>query len=178
MSARRRTGEFRALADRWMKRVDPHGRRRDAAAAMAWAGVVGDEIARHTLGMAVRDGELAVCVDSPTWANELSLMAEELRVRLNATLGKDPVRSIRFTVSKKVREETRWSEGRLREQEMHEPDDVPVVPLTDDERLQVEYVAAAIHDQALREAAIRAMTSSLEWKKGIKARDGSQLPSE
>jgi hypothetical protein len=178
MSARRRQGDLRALTDRWLRRVDPQGRRHGAAAANAWAAVAGENIAKHTLGMAVREGELVVFVDSATWANELSLMAEELRVRLNATLGKDPVRAIRFTVSRKVQEEAVQRASEEQEQTVYDPDEVPSVPLTDPERCQVEYVAASIKDEALREAAVRAMTRSLEWKKGIRCREGPQRPSE
>src|SRR5262245_29386378 len=48
----------------------------------AWREVVGDRIARRTRPGALRDGELTVYSESPVWAQELSLLSEEIVGRL------------------------------------------------------------------------------------------------
>jgi hypothetical protein len=170
---RRRRGEAEvsSVAEELLARVDPKGKRLGTVAATSWEKAAGPDIARHTHGMVVRHGELVVYVDSPTWANELSLMSEELRVRLNEELGKDLVTSMRFTVSRQVREER---QREALDQEGAESAPEPAAPLSSAEQGQVEYVARTIEDNGLREAAVRAMTRSLEWKKGLLSRNGRE----
>lgn len=178
MSRRGREGDLRGFADKYLGRIDPEGRRFAGRAADVWKRVVGEEIVKHTTGSALRDGELLVYVDSPAWANELSVMAEHLRGRLNEELGEGLVSSLRFTVSRKVQEER----GREAAEEEHErfyaEDDVERIPLSDVERMQIEHMAAAIADEGLRDAAVKAMTRHLEWKKGTRSANGREGRSE
>ena len=105
MSAERKRREARPigqLAEEFVARIDPHGRRHEGRVMAAWPSVAGEEVARHTLGFAMTDGELVVMVDSPTWANELSLMSEDYKRRLNEAVGEELVRAVRFSVSKRV----------------------------------------------------------------------------
>lgn len=169
----RRSGDTRSLssiAEDALRRLDPAGRRHFARAVAAWRGAVGEDIARHTQGIAMRDGELSVAVDSPVWANELTGLAEGLREKVNAELGQELVRSLRFSVSRRVLEQQRAQEEESDLDRAYEPDTTPRKPLSEPERMQVEYAARAIEDPGLREAAIRAMTADLELKKG--AREG------
>lgn len=178
MSRRGKHGDVRDLAGAFLGRIDPEGRRFGSRATAAWNEVVGPEIVRHTHGSALRDGELLVFVDSPVWANELSVMAEHLRERLNEALGEELVRSVRFAVSKRVAEERSARAAEEERREAYAPDEARSVPLTAQERAQVEYVASSISDEGLREAAIRAMTRHLEWKKAIGAENGREMRSE
>ena len=84
--------------------LGPRDRERMAEAGVAtwWAAAIPPEIARHTIGAAMRDGELVVQVDSPMWAAELSAMSEQLRVLIEEASGTGTVRSVRFTVSRRV----------------------------------------------------------------------------
>jgi hypothetical protein len=169
-------------AEALLARVDPSGKRHKARAAAVWAQVAGEEIAQHTRGFAVRGtGELVVFVDNATWASELTMMAEELRGRLAAEIGPQSVRSIRFIVSNKVAEETRWEESEDNTEAFYQGDEAAPAALSEQERLQVAHIAQAVKDPELREIAARVMTKDLERKKSLRARgsgDGRKEPPE
>jgi len=101
----RRGVDMHALLSSCVSRADKGERRVRARAAEAWADVAGPEVGRHTLGVSLNQAELLVLVDSPVWANELSLLAPRYANALNAYLGRDLVGSVRFTVSRRVRQE-------------------------------------------------------------------------
>jgi hypothetical protein len=64
----------------------------------AWPDVVGPEIARHARpARRTRDGDLVVHCADASWAQTLTLMADDLATRL-AVLGPDAPRSLRFRV--------------------------------------------------------------------------------
>jgi hypothetical protein len=178
---RRSVGLGEALDD-VMRRADPQGKRYGAQAVAAWNDVVGEEIARHTRGFAMREKrELIVFVDSPAWANQLALMSTELIDRLNTHLGQKTVRALRFTVSRSVTDEMEWSAAVRSAEESYAPDDIEPIPLSDREREQVAYIAEAVPDPELREIALRVMTMDLERKKGAReraAQKGSEEPPE
>lgn len=178
MRRRGRQGDLRGMTDGLLRKLDPKGRRFGSRAAMAWREVAGPEIAKHTTGSALREGELLVYVDSPTWAHELSAMAEHMRVRLNEALGEELVRSVRFAVSRAVRQEQQLREEEVAASRYYAEDDVEPVPLSEQEHAQVEFAAGNISDERLREAVVRAMTRHLEWKKGTRARNGRENRSE
>lgn len=172
------TQGFGDLLGRYVGRLDPGGKRFQARAVTAWNEVVGAEIRKHTRGLALREGELVVHVDSPTWATELSLMADRVRRELNEKIGEELVSSVRFSVSKRVKREEAWDQQRQAEEAFYEEDKVEPIPLNAIEREQVLFCARGIADESLREAAVRAMTKDLEWKKALKARNESQRGSE
>lgn len=142
----------------------------------AWREVAGAGVAAHTVKAHVRQGELIVYVDSPVWATELSALAEQYRVRMNEELGHEPVKSVRFTVSKRVAEERHWEQAQQDAEDEKSHDVVESVPLSDVERAQVEASAASIEDDELREAVIRATVADLEWKKGLSKRKDREEP--
>jgi hypothetical protein len=149
-----------------------------ARATEVWEEVVGTEIARHTVGMGVRAGELNVHVDSHAWAAQLDLMSEDLRQRLNSALGESAVRSIRFTVSRAVAD-TRAGEGAEEDaRRRYGGERVSPIPLSAEERREIEEEAAGISNESLREAAIRARIRDRELKKGRDMRSVSQGPPE
>jgi hypothetical protein len=116
----------------------------------------------------MRGDEMVVEVDSPIWAAELSAMSEMLRQRVNEALGKDEVRTIRFTVSRGVSRDRRASEREAGEAaDRHRL--VEPVPLTKGELAEVRKSVSAIENEALREAAFRATVKHLEWSRGIEA---------
>lgn len=152
-----------------LERVDASGRRHGARVVNAWSEVAGPEIARHTQGFALRNNqEMVVFVDSPVWANELALMAGDLVFRLNEHLGDETVKTLRFTVSKKVAEERSWEASLSSTGEEYMPDEVAPEHLSDVERMQVEHVASVVADPELRELALRVMIKDLEIKKGAR----------
>ena len=64
-----------------------------------WAGVVGPQVAGVTQVEAVRDGVLFVRVKNSVWANELTLLKEDMLRRLNAKLGGRILTDIHFKAS-------------------------------------------------------------------------------
>jgi hypothetical protein len=135
----------------------------------AWQNIAGATVLEHTTGAHLRSHELIVYVDSPLWATELSALSEHYRSALNTELGEELVSEVRFSVSKRVEESARLIRLEAKQVEHLDPDPTPSLPLTAQERAQVEASAAVIEDEELREAVIRATVADLEWKKGIEA---------
>jgi superfamily I DNA and RNA helicase len=147
---------------------------REAGVVAWWQTSVPEEIARHTLGVSMRDGELSVAVDSSTWAAEWSALSEQLRENIEEAAGKGSVRSIRFTVSRRV-QMARDDERELEElDDLYKPEDVEPVALSPQERAQIEHAAEQIDDEELRQAFVEAMVTDMELDKGRKARSGPQ----
>jgi len=171
MSRLKKTVRLSELAPDVLRRADKAGRRYGAQAIEAWPTVVGAEVARHTRGFALRDHhELVVHVDSAAWANELSLMADDIRLRLNAHLGEDAIESLRFTVSRKVAEHRAVAALEAEADGFYAPEPQTPVPLDEVELEQARHVAAAIRDPEIREQALKAMIKDLEQKKGARVR--------
>ncbi len=61
-----------------------------------WKEIVGDEICKKTEPVRITRGTLYVSVSTSTWANELSLMSEQLVKKINSFIGKEVVKDIRF----------------------------------------------------------------------------------
>jgi hypothetical protein len=171
MARRREIRGFDDVIARVLRRADPAGKRHGAQAVVAWDSVVGPEIARHTRGFALREnGQLVVYVDSAAWANQLSLMSDELAEQLNSHLGQTTVRAIRFTASRTVSDRVKWEATEDDTDVFYRPDDVEPLPLDGTEVEQARHVAAAIRDQRLRAVALRVMIKDLERKKGQRSR--------
>lgn len=144
----------------------------------AWSAVAGESVAAHTAGSHLRDKQLIVYVDSPVWATELSALSEHYRVAMNEEIGEEAVKEVRFTVSRQVAEKRREEQIQAEDEEFYGPDRTEAVPLSPQERAQVEASAAGIADEELREAVVRATVADLEWKKGLKAEKSRQEPRE
>ena len=63
-------------------------------ALVIWNEVVGPQIAARTKPEKIRDGVLEVCVDQPTWMQQLQLLKPQILAKLNARLGDAPLREI------------------------------------------------------------------------------------
>lgn len=162
------------VAEGVLVKADPLGKRFSARVVSAWNDICGDVVSNHTRGVAFRDGELIVSVDSPAWASELSVMADSFRSALAAHLGQDLVRSIRFTVSRRVQADKVRESAERDVGEFYKPDDVMRVSLSDVERDQAAYASQAVPDERLREIALRVMIKDLEWKKAVRTRSSAQ----
>jgi hypothetical protein len=145
-------------------------------ASNAWDEVAGDSILAHTTGAHLREGEMVVYVDSPLWANELTALAERYRQALNEEIGKETVKAVRFTVSRKVEESRRRVAAEKEAEEFYSEDKVEPIALTLSEREQVELSVSSIEDQELKQAVLRATIADLQWKKGIQARKCREEP--
>lgn len=173
MARAKRILRFDEAAARVLKKADTHQKRYGAAAVNAWDVVVGGDIAAHTRGFALRDDrELVVFVDGGAWANQLTLMAPELIARLNEHIGQDAVRSLRFTVSRRVMEGLLGAAAERDTNDFYTPEEDNPLPLSETEMAQVSAVAAPIKQEPLRQAALRAMIRDLEQKKGKRSSTG------
>lgn len=73
------------------------GRLREQKALAAWPELVGDEVARRSRALRIRDGVLYVRVDSASWSQELRFLTAQIIARFDETLGEGLVREIRFS---------------------------------------------------------------------------------
>ncbi len=171
----KKTQRLGDVAEGVLGKADPQGKRFGARVVAAWSDICGDVVANHTRGVAFREGELIVSVDSPAWASELSVMSDSFRAALAAHLGQDLVRRMRFTVSRRVQADKERESTRRDVEEFYRPDDVSRISLSDVERDQAAYVSRAVPDERLREIALRVMIKDLEWKKAVRTRSSAQV---
>jgi hypothetical protein len=151
---------------------------RQARAVAAWRDAAGAEVASHARGFALRGSELLVFVDSSTWANELSVLAEHYRQAVNGRIGKEAVGSIRFSVSKRVSEEVAWEGADAAAVDAVTGGRVAPVPATETEVAQIRHMAAAVKTERVREAVVAAAIRNLEWRKGMEAQNAAQTAAQ
>lgn len=149
-----------------------------ANATRVWQTIAGPLVLSHTTGAHLSGDVLIIYVDSPVWATELSAMAERYRTSMNQEMGQETVRTVRFTVSKRVSDEHRLIQADEDLDDFYHEDVVDHIELTPTERAQVEASAAVIPDDQLREAVVRATVKDLEWKRGIAHRNSRERPRE
>ena len=65
-------------------------------AVACWEEVVGEKIAAKSHPLKITAGVLYIKTSSPAWSQQLSLMAEELKQKINDYLGQPTVKQIRF----------------------------------------------------------------------------------
>ena len=134
-------------------------------AKVHWAGVVGPQVAGVTQVEAVRDGVLFVRVKNSVWANELTLLKEDMLRRLNSKLGGRILTDIHFKAS-----------GLARAKKKSEPAQIPLpaegelakITLSKEAATRIETTLATITDDGLRgrirEVMLRAARTE-EWKR-------------
>lgn len=142
----------------------------------SWNKVAGPTVSSHTTGAHLRAGQLVVSVDSAIWANELSALSGHYLKALEDDLGKGLINSIRFTVAPALQREKRQQQEVCEHDAFYTEDVVESIPLTKEERAQVEASVASIEDEQLRQAVLRATVADLEWKKGLAAHKRAQEP--
>jgi predicted nucleic acid-binding Zn ribbon protein len=64
-----------------------------------WADSVGGVMGQEAEPVAERDGVVTVSCRSSVWAEELKMMAPDLRERVNAALGEEAVAELRFSAA-------------------------------------------------------------------------------
>ena len=158
----------------YLRRIDRGGGLTQARVVEAWPEAVGAQIAQHTAGIHVREGELIVYVDSPVWATELTALSATLVENINASLGQDLVRSMRFSVSRKVQEQRSRAEQEAGDDHFYVEDKVESEPLSEGEIEQIRQSVSGIRDPELREAVVRVTVKDMEWKRGLAKRDAER----
>jgi hypothetical protein len=142
-------------ASRLLAAAGSSGRGDLSAVTAAWAGCVGEAIARAAWPLRLsRDGTLHVATASSTWAFELDRLAGEIAGRLRAHLGDAAPLALRF------------APGPVPGPPDH-ADHAPREPLrpTAESRAQADRIAAPISDPELRRAVARAAAASLESRR-------------
>jgi predicted nucleic acid-binding Zn ribbon protein len=79
-------------------RADTAPRTLLAATQSVWLEALGERIAGEAHPTAERDGVITVSCAAATWAQELDLLQDELRGRLNEALAEGEIRALRFVV--------------------------------------------------------------------------------
>jgi predicted nucleic acid-binding Zn ribbon protein len=131
-----------------------------ASVTAVWPEAVGDAVARKAWPLRLaRDGTLHVAVASATWANELTLLQDEMLAALRARLGAESPPTIRFAVGP-IPETARPLEPAAGAS----PAALEVPP---EVALEADAAAAEIGDPELRELVARAARASL-----LKGRSG------
>lgn len=69
---------------------------RESRAISSWKEIVGERIARNTHPYKIQKGILFVSTFSSVWSQELSLMSQEIKERINSFLGEDVIKEMRF----------------------------------------------------------------------------------
>ena len=65
---------------------------------LAWEGAVGERVASAARPVGERSGEATVACSDPVWAEELTMMSEQILERLRGELGEQAPTSLRFRV--------------------------------------------------------------------------------
>ena len=61
----------------------------------SWRSIAGEAIADHASPSSLRRGVLRLHADSPSWATEISYLADELKRRINELLRREAVKEVR-----------------------------------------------------------------------------------
>lgn len=69
---------------------------REYDAVLRWNEIVGEQIARVTEAVKIEKGVLVVRVQNGPWRNELVLLKSDVMGKINAALGEEVVKEIRF----------------------------------------------------------------------------------
>lgn len=81
-------------------------------AVVDWASVVGRKVAGHSKAVRVDGGRLFVEVDSPVWAQELTLMKRTIVRELNARIGERVIENVHFVLGGSTTHGASGSDGR------------------------------------------------------------------
>lgn len=135
--------------------------RRSRVFAAFNAVMAGTREGEHVTGLhfVAEEGKLIVYVDGASWTQELTMLREIIRARMDAA-GESPS-SIVFLTSKRPA-------PRSRKKPAAPPRSAPAAaPLTRDEDAAITAATGGVGDPRLREALRKAMKASFEWKKGV-----------
>ena len=125
----------------------------------AWNAVCsGTREGRHVTGLRYlpESNELLVYLDSPSWTQEMTLLREIIRARMERAGAH--VDGLVFKTTAPGHTPTT------------ERPPAPHADLSDAERTEIERQVAPIEDQKLREALENAMRASAEWAKGVQSK--------
>ena len=125
--------------------LGPVGRKlriEDPSAAAAiwsrWPEIVGDDVARNAEPTSLKEGVLRIRTATPTWATEMSYLANDIRARVNDALRREVVREVKIWTSPAPIRGRRGPRHTARD-----PDAVRQNPRTEDPKTAFERAFAA-----------------------------------
>ena len=129
-----------------------------------WAQTVGPQIAASSRAEAVREGVLFVLCKSSMWSSELSLHKTDIVKRLNAAVGKEVVKDIRFSARG-----FRKAEDKAQSDQITTPLDS--IPLDAEETKSAEEAASACDSDELAAKVRQAILTSKRLRE-VKLKEG------
>jgi len=121
---------------------------RESRAISSWKEIVGERIARNTHPYKIQKGILFVSTFSSVWSQELSLMSQEIKERINSFLGEDVIKEMRF-----------YPRGVDRQPVIETPSrEIAPRELNKTQVQEIEELAGQIEDDALRERFKKVLT--------------------
>lgn len=84
------------ILQRVVRALDVEDRLSSYSVGPVWERAVPQRLAAHTRPSSLRGGVLLIEARSAVWMNEASLMREKIRSAINAEIGKNKVRELRF----------------------------------------------------------------------------------
>jgi len=130
------------LVDKLLNGLGLDERLHQYKALIIWNDVVGPQIATRTRPVRIRDNILEINVDQPAWMQQLQLMKPKILSRLNAELGKAPIKDLYL------------KQGKVNvhpDKPVEPPPAWRMVQLDDNEKKQVEDLLSAVKDTELKE---------------------------
>lgn len=93
---RRHPETIKSVLQRVVRTLDVEDRLASHSVGPVWDRVVPERLAAHTRPSSLRGGVLLIEARSAVWMNEASLLREKIRAAINAEIGRDKVRQVRF----------------------------------------------------------------------------------
>ena len=162
------SGFLNAERQRILAAATPERRAQMEAAEESRAVCSGTREGRHVTGLRYlpESNELLVYLDSPSWTQEMTLLREIIRARMERAGAH--VDGLVFKTTAPGHTPPAAKE-RLRPATTECPS-APHADLSEAERTEIERQVAPIEDQKLREALENAMRASAEWAKGVQSK--------
>jgi hypothetical protein len=156
---------------RLLERLGLDRQLRTYRALMHWDAVVGVHLAQVARPLRVDADTLWVAVKSHAWVQELTFHKRTILQRLNAHIGEERFREVRFTVRAQLPTVFEAADGEV---ESTPPPEPP--PLSEAEIAQVEANLQGVSDSALRDALRRAQLATLRYQKQLEQRGWRKCP--
>jgi hypothetical protein len=156
---------------RLLERLGLDRQLRTYRALMHWDAVVGVHLAQVARPLRVDADTLWVAVKSHAWVQELTFHKRTILQRLNAHIGEERFREVRFTVRAQLPTVFEAADG---EAESTPPPEPP--QLSEAELAEVEANLQGISDPALRDALRRAQLATLRYQKQLEQRGWRKCP--
>jgi hypothetical protein len=118
---------------------------------VAWPDAVGESVARNARPMAVHHGLLIVLVRDNVWMQELAMMRDEIKKKLNRALGPGLIQELRFKLGDWEEEES--------------PAAAAEAPLSPEAEAEARQTAAVISDPRLREQVLKTLFAAARKEK-------------